>query len=353
MFQILTTFYIGYLFLQFGIAPPFEGKTFIEKCNTKTLLDVLREFFITYKYAILEIEEFVICIWKFQGGYYLFDPFGRDSNGEVFRPEPPHGERCVQIFPLNLATVLRYCGLKTMALSIVGQIKDQEKNPEYKLWPIFIKRKEQRNFDPPKNFKEFSAKERYEQLKKTAGSTLSFTPKETRSERILNYRPPSKEDLKKIPIEPEELRRPFERPKEPSYTYFYELVPKKFGIMRARHHQNDPTFSRYYGRQSLANAVAAISMLREHKSRFWIKMMLDEILITGEQIYFDSKRNLNGGVLGIRELTNCIKINQSMYTPDIEEMSVIGRLSSNKFEILDLLPALEEFFTLNDAGKFI
>lgn len=156
-------------------------------------------------------------------------------------------------------------------------------------------------------------------------------------------------DMKQI----KELMIPTEKPKIKSVTYFKEVIPKKMGILCGRMHQNEPTFSRHFGKQSLANAVSALAMLRQYKSKYWFSKILDEILLTGETIYMESCKNFIGDqILNLDNLSKKFKLNKNYYTPEIEEATAVGRLGSTVPRILDLLPALEEFFSENDQGNF-
>lgn len=146
---------------------------------------------------------------------------------------------------------------------------------------------------------------------------------------------------------------PIEKPKVESVTYFKEVVPKKMGILCGRMHQNEPSFSRNFGKQSLANAVSVLAMLRQYKSKYWFSKLIDEILLTGETIYMESCKNFVGDqILNLENLTKKFKVNKNYYTPEIEEATAVGKLGSTAPRILDLLPALEEFFSEHDRGTF-
>lgn len=296
------------------------GKVFIDKDNKVSLQDALKEFMLSHPFCILELEGRFITIFKHKGGYWFFDPEGRDAIGDIFRnPEHHVADNCYTKFPTNVACVMRYVSLKNMLLNFEDNLLVKDKNVDFVIHSVVIKRKILKNFDPPISLEAFSAKNRFLEMKKaksqealraqTATSTrdpsTTIDPT-TASKKTVDTSAPDPARLQEL------ARKPIEKPKEPSITHFTSIFANKIGIMRAKYHQNDPNFSRYAGKQSLANAVAAITMLREHKSRYWIKKTLDEVLVIGEQIYGESKKNLIGDqVLGIKELTDLIRISNN------------------------------------------
>lgn len=151
------------------------------------------------------------------------------------------------------------------------------------------------------------------------------------------------------PVEPKKLLR--EGPPKPSsVTYFKELDFDKLGILRASTHQCDPSFTRYMGKQSIANATSAICMLRQLKSRYWTQNTVNQILKVAEQIHHDTKKPLEyGETITPVKLCKKVCIGDSCYTPVAEDYTIIGQLQSNQPELLDLLPALQEAFRLSDG----
>lgn len=250
---------------------------------------------------------------------------------------------------------MRFVSLKSLAYKIADNTSiDVDHNVEYILHPVEIKRKIQENFLPPSNLADYNARFKFKEMRATK-SAIELNPKPVKPEVGGQFRPKRPSTVE--PSDPQKLqelaRKPIERAKAPSITFFKDIFHEKMGILRSIYHQNDTGFSKNAGKQSLANAVAAIAMLREYKARHWISRIVDNILITGEIIYLDSKKNLvEDQLLGIKELTDKIKINENEYKPIIEETTVIGRLNSVAFESLDLTGALEEFFTDHDAGMY-
>lgn len=151
--------------------------------------------------------------------------------------------------------------------------------------------------------------------------------------------------------EKEIIKKPFEKPKAPSLTFFREIFHEKMGILRSSYHQNDKSFSKHPGKQSLANAVAALAMLREFKSRTWIPKTVDDIMIAGEIYYIDCKKESETEDIKVTDLVDKIKINKNLYKPKVDDTGIIGRLNSLSFQTLDLCDALDEFFINHDTGK--
>lgn len=327
-----------------SIEEPIIGRLFKEKDVPIHLKEALTDFFISNQYCVVEVEGRQITLFKFQGGYYLFDPHGRDENGDRIQKLVPHGAACMVFEKPALATVLRFTRLRNLVLNIQENVDDRETNLEFRIYPVSIKRRQQKNFFPPQNLQEFRARNKLvvEKEKELKREAMKQGPVEVP--------PPSyATDLEQGTEK--DIRIPIQSPKEPSVTFFRELIPKKFGILRSNFHQNDKTFSRFAGKQSLANAVSAIAMLRDTKSRHWIKVILDNVLLTGEALYRESRKNLSGDQeLGIKQLTDRIMINNKYYTPVIEEATAHGVLNSKKFEVLNLLNSLEEFFADRDTA---
>lgn len=359
-FQLYTTFYIGnlHLVMEVDIPEPICGLIRAEPKKPVSLVDVLREYFLINKFCILEVEDRYIVIFKHKRSYWFFDPAGRDNIGDIIRPNhSAHFKlNCFTFWPVNLACVMKYTSLKSLALKIADNTSiDDNNNVNYILHPVAIKRKIQDNLQPPCTYHDFIAALRFKEMK-SGKSTLELNPKQSKPEVGVQF-PPKLPSIVP-PLDPEQLqllaRKPIERPKAPSTTYFRQIFHEKVGILRSNYHQNDREFSKYAGKQSLTNAVAAIAMLREHKSRYWITKTVDDILITGEIIYMKSKENIKKGnfegSLDISELTDIIKINGNEYKPVIKENCGFGKLNSAKYDVVDLTAALEEFFADHDTG---
>lgn len=196
---------------------------------------------------------------------------------------------------------------------------------------------------------------RYKERKKTIQLELNPEPSKPEVSPEFRRRPSTPEKEKGINDEEVEIiKAPFEKPKAPSLTYFRVIFRDKMGILRSQYHQNDKNFTKYPGKQSLANAIAAIAMLRQYKSRIWISKIVDDILIAGEIYYMDCKKHMSEpGELSIKDLRDKIQIGHKVYKPKVDEAGIVGRLNSLTFQLLDLPEALEEFFATHDTGWFL
>lgn len=119
------------------------------------------------------------------------------------------------------------------------------------------------------------------------------------------------------------------------------------GILRGTTHQSDSRVTTFAGSQRLANALASLAMLQRWKSRVWVPRIIDQILRTGNRLYAEIMRNIEGE-LHLTDITK-IRIDEIDYAPQIDEYSTIGRLQSEEPDVLDLLPALQEFLSDHEA----
>lgn len=128
------------------------------------------------------------------------------------------------------------------------------------------------------------------------------------------------------------------------------MTPEKSGILRATSHQGEKRFGKEAGQQSLSNAIIALTMLRFYKTKTWIPRILDEIINVGNDLHLEILAKLQPTEeLCLERVPERIVLREKEFTPDIEEYALIGRLQSNDDEVLDLLPALEQFLRDNDA----
>ncbi|KAK5638441.1 hypothetical protein RI129_012736 [Pyrocoelia pectoralis] len=143
---------------------------------------------------------------------------------------------------------------------------------------------------------------------------------------------------------------PIERPRAESVTYFAPVIAERMGILHASTHQCDVRYTKHRGKQAAANAISAIAMLRLSKSRRWFRKVVDEILKYGERIYGDSiKSGPTERPLKVSEVSKSLQVGERMFVSEVEEYTTIGKLKSRKSGVLDLLPALEEFFRNNQT----
>lgn len=92
-------------------------------------------------------------------------------------------------------------------------------------------------------------------------------------------------------------------------------------------------------------------MLRLHKTKTWIPRILDEVIEAGYNLHVEILANLPSSETLVRlvNIPEKITLREQEFAPDIDEYALIGRMQSTEDEVLDLLPALEEFLRDNDA----
>lgn len=154
--------------------------------------------------------------------------------------------------------------------------------------------------------------------------------------------------MQEVPLQRKEVSQekiPIEKVKAESVTYFRELIPKTMGILRGTFHQNEHKFGKSAGQQSVSQAIMAIAMLRVHKAKTWIQRTVDEVLKNGAQLHGEVSKGLGDGqIVKLKHVPDKIKIDDREFSPDITEYAVLGKLLSPVGEVLDLLPALQDFF---------
>lgn len=93
-----------------------------------------------------------------------------------------------------------------------------------------------------------------------------------------------------------------------------------------------------------------LAMLRIRKAKTWIPKVLDDILDEGTKLYREITKKFPGNAtVEMSHVPEKITLENKQFAPDIEEFSIIGKLRSQADDVLDLLPALEEFFIENDT----
>lgn len=91
-------------------------------------------------------------------------------------------------------------------------------------------------------------------------------------------------------------------------------------------------------------------MLRIYKSKTWVSKILDHIISEGTLLYRDIVKAIGENTtVEMSHVPEKITLQKQDFTPDIEEFAVIGKLRSQSDDVLDLLPALQEFFKKNDT----
>lgn len=121
-------------------------------------------------------------------------------------------------------------------------------------------------------------------------------------------------------------------------------------ILRGTTCQTDPKFSKYQGRQSMGNAVAALTMLRIYKSKVWIPRLVNLILKYGDHYYRDAMVSIpRTQSLKLSNFQRKTEMEKRFFSPVIQDYVVVGRLQSPDYDVIDLLPALENYLIDNDC----
>lgn len=134
------------------------------------------------------------------------------------------------------------------------------------------------------------------------------------------------------------------------FSMILEIVSGKIGILRGTTCQTDRKLSKYEGRQSMGNAISALIMLRLYNSTDWVPKIIDTILKNGDLLYRNAMVSIpRTQSLKLSNFQRKTEYEGKYFLPLIEEYSVVGKLRSQDYDVLDLLPALESFLTDNDC----
>lgn len=91
-------------------------------------------------------------------------------------------------------------------------------------------------------------------------------------------------------------------------------------------------------------------MLRVRKSKSWVPKVVDDLVKHGALLHREIKKSLGDGQrVKLKNIPNKIILENESFSPEIVEYHIIGKLQSSVDEVLDLLPALKEFFSENDT----
>ncbi|XP_044260521.1 uncharacterized protein LOC123008654 [Tribolium madens] len=313
--KIYKYFYLGNnkLSIRVGINPTSErvprDSTMIQKVES-----MLNRFFTTNVSGIFGCQHTYFAIWKYGKHFFIFDSTEHNHLGGKWDGLPGLGYcYCIRVpSTKHLADIIiKNCPLKQINKFIIH--------------PCILEKVIQINTTPPETVK---------------GQTP--VPPEAPKSRLKAPRhikvPEPKLEEPKVELEPKKSvsksRIPPERPKLASLTHFTKLPVGTIGILRASTHQRDPRFTRNNGTQALGNAMAALTMLRQYKSKQWIRKILDDILKLGEVIHHESKSLPKG------DFIEKIILNDKEYSPKIEKYGCVGRLTSDDDKIFNLEQAV-------------
>ncbi|EFA04883.1 hypothetical protein TcasGA2_TC014944 [Tribolium castaneum] len=280
---------------------------------------MLYRFFLTNVSGIVGCQHTYFAIWKHGRHFFIFDSTEHNHLGGKWDGLPGLGYcYCIRVPTTRLLAdiILKNSPLKPINKFII--------------YPCILEKVVKVNTTPPET---------------VDGGTPAppETPKpRLKTTRITKIAEPKVEEIKVEElggeVEPKKSisksRIPPERPKLESTTHFTKLPVGTTGILRASTHQRDPRFTRNNGAQAMANAMAALTMLRQYKSKQWIRKILDDILKLGEVIHHESKSLPKG------QIVDKITLNDKEYSPKIDKYGCVGRLTSDDDKIFNLEQAV-------------
>lgn len=130
--------------------------------------------------------------------------------------------------------------------------------------------------------------------------------------------------------------------------FFSDIIPDKISILRATTCQTDLKFSKYEGRQSMGNAISALVMLKFYKALNWSTKIVNTVLKNGDLLYRDAMVSIpRTQSLKLSNFQRKTEYEGKWFLPVIEDFSIIGKLRSQDYDVLDLQPALETFLSEN------
>ncbi|KAF5281689.1 hypothetical protein FQA39_LY17710 [Lamprigera yunnana] len=378
--EVYPSFYFGDTKVTFTLkGNPYCGTVF-ESIDCPVLCDVMVNFFNEHQSGIFTACKKHVAVWSAQKVYYLFDPTDHDRKGYPW----------LGLRGKGFAAVMRFQNVQDL-VNVIQEHFGPRENPGFVITPCSIIRLIKiKMFPPDKCIKihcpletpqyvpepprkcprlEVVEEEKEEEcvslvidenFEENADETNDLEANDEYSPEVGTLTmSPSDYERKGLPV-PEVIQRttisdskiPIERPRPESVTYFTPLVDYKMGIIRAATHQYDLASTPHRGKQAAANVVSALAMLRVYKSKEWFGKIVTNILKYGDKIY---EASINGNEpnepLKLREI--CKQINYykgKVFMPEIDEYASIGRLQSTKEDVLDLAPALQEFFRCNQTG---
>lgn len=98
----------------------------------------------------------------------------------------------------------------------------------------------------------------------------------------------------------------------------------------------------------MGNAISALIMLRLYEAIDWVPKIINTILKNGDLLYRDAMVSIpRTQSLKLSNFQRKTEYEGKFFMPEIEDCSVVGKLQSADFDVLDLYPALESFLVDN------
>ncbi|KAG5863093.1 hypothetical protein JTB14_031714 [Gonioctena quinquepunctata] len=353
-----------------------------ENTAKEALQEVLEKFFKQCASGIVTSNNKHMSVWIQDDAYYLFDPTEHQNDGGKWKGIPGSG----------FSVLYRSKTIRDLIDNIFMNLTSKLPNTKIEFICCTILRIIKLKTDPPATLEEIlpdggtpsTAEERpvtaVSEMKAVDvhGKPLGAEEKvlDLHEMKLRKYIQESKADDSSVKIKLEELPPDFNGAvftKKPSWfkdgmdkmdvckfpipfkalwekvTFYTDIIPEKIGIIRASTCQTDPKFSKYLGRQSMGNAISALIMLRFYKSRFWVPKVLNTILKYGDLLYRDAMITIpRTQSLKLSNFQRKTEYEERKFSPIIDDYVVVGKLQSQEYEVLDLLPALEKFLTDNE-----
>ncbi|XP_017785371.1 PREDICTED: uncharacterized protein LOC108568673 [Nicrophorus vespilloides] len=442
----------------------FKGKRYkgwvqvdLKEKENETLKHVIQEFFEKNEAGVVCVGERYFAIWKYEKGFYLFDPTEHDikclpwkglpGQGTSFLIRFPHTDRLVQILEMNLPTVninFDICPISIERLININTNYPQcleDANLEI-LDPVLSKKEEplppEPEPEPPEELPSDESEYDFDEDDADEGkpSTPPDAPKHTESPKAESPKPGSpleekpkdakvSKKKKKNEVDPnaigpmtesqakmhEEMHGPLtesqtklqeehkekiaksknlpghlpvdsayriknlrnpefgpltesqivlpktkkkklvDKPIADDLTFYTYVEPHIIGILMADLHQDEDEFEICRGKLDLPNALAALTMLREHRSCEWTTKIVNSILKLGFRICVETLKKLKplNPPVTTKNVIKKIDVNENAYSVVITQYGAVGRLSSLDDSVLDLLPALREVLSDYDT----
>ena len=340
--QIYNYFFLGNLIISMRIgvdatsARISRDSTILQKIE-----DMLVEFFTQHPSGIVACVHSHFAIWKVEGRFFIFDPTEHNLEGGKWMGLPGMG----------YCYALRSNQAKTIADVVLKNCPLKQIN-RFTVYPCGLDKYVEVNTKPPQTLSDVQAVplEAGKAVRKNVLSPKKHVKKISAPKPAEAEKPPETEapatgaapaegqEAKTDPVEPKKSVSksmiPPERPRLQSVTNFVELLPGRMGILRATTHQRDPKFTRYLGKQSVGNAIAAHTMLRHYRAKQWVRNVLDDVLRLGEHIHHDMKKLTPGYI------PEKVTLYETDYSPKVEKYGAVGLIESGDDKILNLSQAL-------------
>lgn len=98
----------------------------------------------------------------------------------------------------------------------------------------------------------------------------------------------------------------------------------------------------------MGNAISALIMLRLYNSIDWVPSIVNKILNNGDRLYRDAMVSIpRSQSLKLSNFQRKTEYEGNLFSPVIEDYSLVGRLQSQDFDVLDLYTALDNFLSDN------